>query len=43
MLIEALLAQAESFFPWGYPLDKTASALSMAGTQFAASPRPAER
>jgi hypothetical protein len=27
MLIEALLAQAESFFPWGYPLDKSASAL----------------
>jgi Transposase DDE domain len=27
MLIEALLAQAESFFPWGYPLDKSASPL----------------
>jgi hypothetical protein len=25
LLIEALLAQAESFFPWGYPLKKTAS------------------
>jgi hypothetical protein len=27
LLIEALLAQAESFFPWGYPLKKTTSAL----------------
>jgi hypothetical protein len=27
LLIEALLAQAESFFPWGYPLKKTASAV----------------
>ena len=25
LLIEALLAQAESFFPWGYPIKKTAS------------------
>lgn len=25
MLIEALLAQAESFFPWGYPLEQTPS------------------
>ena len=24
MLIEALLAQTESFFPWGYPLEKNA-------------------
>jgi hypothetical protein len=27
MLIEALLAQAESFFPWGYPLGKTPSTM----------------
>ena len=27
LLIEALWAQAESFFPWGYPLEKTASAV----------------
>ena len=27
MLIEALLAQAKSFFPWGYPLETSPSAL----------------
>jgi transposase len=27
MLIEALWAQAESFFPWGYPLEETPSAV----------------